>query len=411
MNKRSLDFFVLNKYLGYPILALFMFIMFECTFVLGEYPKHLIEAGVNALSTLVRGGMPEGPLKDMLVDGIIGGIGGVIVFLPNILILFFFISLMEDTGYMARAAFIMDKIMHKMGLHGKSFIPMIMGFGCSVPAIMSTRTIEDRNSRLITVLVTPLMSCSARLPVYLLLAGAFFPDHAGLVLFGIYLLGIALAVIMARIFKRFLFKRDDSPFEVALPPYRIPTLRSILLNMWENSYQYIQKIGSVVVVASIIIWFLGYFPRSEAYKLNPTEVNHKTQHENSYIGRFGQFVEPALKPLGFDWKVGVSVVSGIAAKEIVVSTLSVLYASNNKEAGLAERLKADTYADGKPVFNAAVALSLMVFVLIYFPCIATITAIKNVTGSWKWALFEVFYTLALAWIVAFFVYRTALLFV
>lgn len=408
---RTIDFLVLNKYLGYPVFLLFMFVMFECTFVLGEYPKHWIEFCVAALSSLVQTVLADGPLKDLLVDGIIGGVGGVIVFLPNILILYFFISIMEDTGYMARAAFIMDKIMHKMGLHGKSFIPMIMGFGCSVPAIMSARTIENRNSRLITILVTPLMSCSARLPVYLLLAGAFFPNHAGLVLFGIYLLGIALAVIFARIFKRFFFKRDDQPFVMELPPYRVPTLKSILRHMWEKGYQYLRKMGSVILVASIIIWFLGYFPRSGAYTLNPTVENHKAQHENSYIGHLGHFVEPALKPLGFDWKIGVSVVSGIAAKEIVVSTISVLYTGNNKEASLQERLKADTYADGTPVFNAAVALALMVFVLIYFPCIATITAIKNETGSWKWALFEVFYTLTLAWIVTFLVYRTALLFV
>lgn len=410
-NTRHIDFLVLNKFLGYPIFLLFMFIMFESTFVLGAFPQQWIENGVAALSSIVSGGMAEGPLKDLLVDGIIGGVGGVIVFLPNILILYFFISIMEDTGYMARAAFIMDKLMHKMGLHGKSFIPMIMGFGCSVPAIMSARTIENRNSRFITILVTPLMSCSARLPVYLLLAGAFFPNYAGLVLFGIYFLGILLAILFARIFKRYFFKKDDIPFVMELPPYRIPTMKSIFRHMWEKSNQYLKKMGSIILLGSIIVWSLGYFPRSEAFEKNPSAENHKAQQENSYIGQLGRFVEPALSPLGFDWKIGVSVLSGVAAKEIVVSTLSVLYTGNDDETGLPERMKSDTYADGTPVFNIAVALALMVFVLIYFPCIATIIAIKNETGGWKWAIFEVFFTIGLAWVVSFIVYRLALLFI
>lgn len=407
---RHIDFFLLNKYLSYPVFLLFMFIMFQCTFVFGAYPQGWIEKGVEYISGLLSSGMAEGPLKDLLIDGIIGGVGGVIVFLPNILILYFFISIMEDTGYMARAAFIMDKLMHKMGLHGKSFIPMIMGFGCSVPAIMSARTIESRSSRFITILVTPLMSCSARLPVYLLLAGAFFPNHAGLVLFGIYLLGIALAVIFARVFKKFFFKREDLPFVMELPPYRVPTIKSVLIHMWEKGYQYLRKMGTIILLASVIVWFMGYFPRNEAYTANPTPENHKVQQENSYIGQLGHFVEPVLQPLGFDWKIGVSIVSGVAAKEIVVSTLSVLYTGSEDDAGLPSRMKAATYSDGSPVFNMAVALSLMVFVLIYFPCIATIIAIKHETGGWKWALFEVVFTLVLAWITAFLVYRTALLF-
>jgi len=408
---KKIDLLVLNKFLSYPIFLLFMFIMFECTFVLGKYPMGWIEMVVGALSKLVSGLLSAGPLKDLLVDGIIGGVGGVIVFLPNILILYLFISFMEDSGYMARAAFIMDKIMHKMGLHGKSFIPMIMGFGCTVPAILSTRTIENRNSRMITMLVTPLMSCSARLPVYLLLAGAFFPNHAGLVLFGLYLLGILLAVLFARIFKRFFFHREDMPFVMELPPYRVPTLKSITRHMWEKGAQYLKKMGSVILVASIIIWFLGYFPQSEAYNRTHSEASRIEQQEHSYIGQVGKFVEPALKPLGFDWKIGVSIVSGISAKEVVVSTLGVLYTGKDNEVAIGQRMKEDTYADGTPVFNPAVALSLMVFVLLYFPCFATITAIKNESGSWKWGIFTIAYTMLLAWTASFIVYRIALLFV
>jgi len=407
---KKIDLLVLNKFLSYPIFLLFMFIMFECTFVLGKYPMGWIEALVEGLSKFVNGMLSAGPLKDLLVDGIIGGVGGVIVFLPNILILYLFISFMEDSGYMARAAFIMDKIMHKMGLHGKSFIPMIMGFGCTVPAILSTRTIENRNSRMITMLVTPLMSCSARLPVYLLLAGAFFPSHAGLVLFGLYLLGILLAVLFARIFKRFFFHREDMPFVMELPPYRVPTLKSITRHMWEKGAQYLKKMGSVILVASILIWFLGYFPQNAEYNKTHSEASRIVQQENSFIGQVGKFVEPALKPLGFDWKIGVSIVSGISAKEVVVSTLGVLYTGKDNEVAIGQRMKEDTYADGTPVFNPAVALSLMVFVLLYFPCFATITAIKNESGSWKWGIFTIVYTMALAWVTSFAVYRIALLF-
>lgn len=409
---RFIDSIVINKYLGYPIFLLFLFIMFECTFILGQYPMDWIKSAVGLLAGLVDSALNPGPLKDLLVDGIIGGVGGVIVYLPNILILYFFISFMEDSGYMSRAAFIMDKIMHKMGLHGKSFIPLIMGFGCSVPAVLSTRTIENRNNRMVTMLITPLMSCSARLPVYLLLAGVFFPNHAGMVLFCIYLLGILLAVLMARLFKRFFFHREEIPFVMELPPFRMPTLKSIFRHMWEKASQYLRKMGTVILVGSIIVWFLGYFPLSKAYENLPTEKNRIAQQENSYIGQIGKFIEPVLSPLGFDWKMGVSIVSGVAAKEIVVSTLSVLYLGDHRsDVALSSRLKADTYRDGTPVFNGAVALSLMVFVLLYFPCIATITAIKTESGSWKWGLFVVVYTLVLAWVAAFVVYRIALLFI
>jgi len=402
----KIDSLVTHKYWGYPIFLLFIYIMFQSTFSLGQYPMGWIGMGVRGLSELVRNSMSEGSLRDLLVNGIIGGVGGVIVFLPNILILYFFISLMEDSGYMARAAFIMDKIMHKMGLHGKSFIPLIMGFGCNVPAILATRTIENRNSRMITILVNPLMSCSARLPVYLLIAGAFFPHHAGLILFAIYSLGIGLAVIIARLFKRFLFTKDETPFVMELPPYRVPTAKSMFVHTWEKGGQYLKKMGTVILIGSIIIWFLGYYPRPVKTG-NLTPVEHMKQQENSYIGKIGHAIEPVIEPLGFDWKIGVSLLSGVAAKEIVVSTLSVLYTGNHNDPNepLSVRLGSEVRANGDPGFTPGVALALMVFVLIYFPCLATFVAIKNETGNWGWALFASTYSLVLAWLMAFAVFQ------
>lgn len=426
-----IDLFVTHKVLGFPIFILFMWIMFEATFRLGAYPMEWIESLVGMIGDFVRSYMSEGPFKDLLVDGIIGGVGGVIVFLPNILILYLFISFMEDSGYMARAAFIMDKIMHKMGLHGKSFIPLVMGFGCNVPAIMASRTIESRNSRMITMLINPLMSCSARLPVYVLLTGAFFPNKASFILLGLYVSGILLAVVMARLFKRFLFSEEDVPFVMELPPYRMPTAKSIMIHMWEKAKQYLHKMGGVILVASIIIWFLGYFPRhsesGDAFDKQIAEVENaelnseeKTEtieelerlkniehQKNSYIGKIGQTVQPVLSPLGFDWKMSVSLLTGMAAKEVVVSTLSVLYTGDEEDSQtLSERLKQDKDAEGNPVFTPLIALSLMLFVLIYFPCIATISAIVNESGSWKWGIFVVIYTCVLAWIVSFVVYQT-----
>lgn len=401
----KLDNLLIGKYWGYPIFILFIYIMFQATFTLGQYPMNWIESGVAWLSDLLRNSMNKGPLKALLVDGVLGGVGGVIVFLPNILILYFFISLMEDTGYMARAAFIMDKIMHKMGLHGKSFIPLIMGFGCNVPAIMATRTIESRTSRIITILINPLMSCSARLPVYLLLAGTFFPHQAGLVLFGIYSAGIILAVGVARLLKKYLFKKDETPFVMELPPYRIPTARSMWKHTWEKGQQYLKKMGTIILVGSIIIWFLGYYPRPQA-DTDFTPEMQTDQLEKSYIGQIGHGIQPVLAPLGFDWKISVSLLSGIAAKEIVVSTLGVLYAGDADAASssLAGRMKADVWKkDGTPVYTTGTALAFMLFVLIYFPCLATIVAIKNETGSWKWAMFAAGYSLVLAWTVAFLV--------
>ena len=394
---KVLDAIVTHRIWGYPIFFLFMYLMFEGTFVLGEYPMMGIEWLVGQIGDLIRNNMSEGPLKDMLVDGIVGGVGGVIVFLPNILILYFCISLMEDSGYMARAAFIMDKIMHKMGLHGKSFIPLIMGFGCNVPAIMASRTIENRKSRLITMLINPLMSCSARLPIYLLLVGAFFPNNASLVLLSIYAIGIFLAVLLARLFSKFLVKGDDTPFVMELPPYRMPTAKSIFRHTWEKGAQYLKKMGGIIMIASIIIWFLGYYPNHEAYE--PVAE----QQENSYIGQLGRAIEPVIKPMGFDWKLGIGLISGVGAKELVVSTLGVLYVDDPEadEASLAERI---------PI-TPLVAFCYMLFVLIYFPCIAALAAIKQESGSWKWALFAACYTTGLAWLVAFSVYQIGGMFV
>ncbi|MDR0749818.1 MAG: ferrous iron transport protein B [Tannerellaceae bacterium] len=405
-----IDLFVTSKALGFPIFIFFMWVMFKATFSLGAWPMEWIENLVAWTGSIVRQYMQEGPLKDLLIDGIIGGVGGVIVFLPNILILYLFISFMEDSGYMARAAFIMDKIMHKMGLHGKSFIPLVMGFGCNVPAIMASRTIESRNSRLITMLVNPLMSCSARLPVYVLLTGAFFPHRAAAVLLGLYVSGILLAVVMARLFKRFLFNEEDVPFVMELPPYRMPAFKSILIHVWEKAKQYLKKMGGVILFASIIIWFLGYFP------LQTGHDGASGRQRDSYIGRLGQAVQPVLQPLGFDWKISVSLLTGMAAKEVVVSTLSILY-TGSEETGddeieaqnLRERLRQDTSPGGSPVFTPLTALSLMLFVLIYFPCIATVTAISKEAGSWKWGLLVVVYTCVLAWIVSFTVYQAGCL--
>ena len=388
---RVIDSIVTHRIWGYPIFFLFLYIMFEGTFVLGDYPMQGIEWLVDQLGNLIRNNMAEGPLKDLLIDGIIGGVGGVIVFLPNILILYFFISILEDSGYMARAAFIMDKIMHRMGLHGKSFIPLIMGFGCNVPAIMATRTIEDRKSRLITMLVNPLMSCSARLPIYLVMIGAFFPNCASFMLLCIYTAGILLAVIMARIFSKFLVKGEDSPFVMELPPYRMPTSKSIMRHTWEKGAQYLKKMGGIIMIASIIIWFLGYYPRHD------THESVAEQQENSYIGQIGKAIEPVIKPLGFDWKLGIGLISGVGAKELVVSTLGVLYTNEGdvENVNLSDRI---------PI-TPLVALAYMLFVLIYFPCIATFAAIKQESGSWKWAIFAAGYTTGLDWLVAFTVFQ------
>lgn len=395
MFTRIVDSIVTHKVWGYPIFFIFLYLMFECTFIFGEYPKEGIEWLVEQLGNAVNTYMPDGSFKDLLIDAVIGGVGGVIVFLPNILLLYLFISFMEDSGYMARAAFIMDKIMHKMGLHGKSFIPLIMGFGCNVPAIMSSRIIESRKSRLVTILINPLISCSARLPIYLVLVGAFFPGKESLMLLLIYSVGILLAVLMARIFSKFLVKGDDTPFVMELPPYRMPTSKSVLRHTWEKGAQYLKKMGGIIMIASIIIWFLGYYPHHSSYQTTAE------QQENSYIGQIGKSIEPIIRPLGFDWKMGVGLLSGVGAKELVVSTLGVLYTNdgNLDDDALPERIAQQS--DITPL----IAFAYMLFTLLYFPCIATLAAIRQETGSWKWPLFAACYTTVLAWIVAFLVYQ------
>lgn len=413
-----IDRILTNKYVGFPIFVLLLFIMFSATFVLGEVPKGWIEDGVDWLGTVISTSMPDGPVKDMLVDGVIGGVGAVIVFLPQILILYFFISYMEDSGYMARAAFIMDKLMHKMGLHGKSFIPLIMGFGCNVPAVMATRTIESHRSRLITMLILPLMSCSARLPIYIMVIGTFFAlQYRSLIMVSLYLIGILLAVILSRVLSSFVIKGEDTPFVMELPPYRFPTWKAIGRHTWEKGKQYLKKMGGIILVASIIVWALGYFPHNE-------ELEQQQQQEQSYIGRIGKTIEPVFTPQGFDWKLDVGLISGVGAKEIVASTMGVLYSNNdsfgddsdyNDEDGKYEVLKkqmtADLqktygYSDAEAAHKASLtAYCFLLFVLIYFPCIATIAAIKGETGSWKWAGFAAIYTTVLAWIVSALVFQ------
>ncbi|MBO4215354.1 MAG: ferrous iron transport protein B [Bacteroidaceae bacterium] len=386
MTKR-IDAVVTHQIWGYPIFLLLMYLMFFCTFNIGQYPMDWIDAAVRWLGEMVGAWMPAGALKDLLVDGIISGVGGVIVFLPNIMILYAFISWMEDSGYMARAAFIMDKIMHRMGLHGKSFIPMIMGFGCNIPAIMATRTIEDRKSRLITMLIIPLMSCSARLPVYIIVIGAFFPKNAALILFCIYLIGIVFSVMMAKVFSRFVIKGESSPFVMELPPYRMPSIKSVGRHTWEKGKQYLKKMGTTILVASIAVWALSYFPHHEG-------LNEDKQMEASYIGQIGKCVEPVIQPCGLEWKEGVALIAGVGAKEIVASTMAVLYHGDIATSGL----------------TPLAAICFMLFVLLYFPCIPTCIGIKHESGKWKWAGFTALYTTLLAWVVSTLVYQIGSLF-
>ena len=432
-----IDRVMTHRIWGLPIFLLLMWITFQTTFSLGGIPAEWMEAGVQWLGDWVTGLMPEGSLRELLVGGIISGVGGVIVFLPNILILFFFISLMEDTGYMARAAFIMDKLMHKIGLHGKSFIPLLMGFGCNVPAIMATRTLESRKDRVLTMLIIPFMSCSARLPVYVLLISTFFPHNQGLVLFSIYLIGILIAVLSSVLFKKLLFAKQEAPFVMELPPYRIPTARNVVRHMWDKGAQYLKKMGTVILLASIIIWALGHYPRNVEYSTDyaaekalvaasersAEEKQAQIQHldnlqyaehqEKSYIGRIGHFIEPAIRPLGFDWRIGVSLASGLAAKEVVVSTMAVLNNSGDDETMLARNLQKQTYSSGpkagEHVYTPLVAYTLMIFILLYFPCIAAMAAIRREAGG-RWALFTLFYTTALAWLLSLLVYQIGSLF-
>lgn len=417
-NTRIIDAFVTNRLFGFPIFLLIMFAIFWATFEVGAYPMHWIELGVSWLSSVVDGIMPAGPLKDLIADGVIGGVGGVIVFLPNILILFFCISFMEDSGYMARAAFIMDKLMHRIGLHGKSFIPLVMGFGCNVPAIIASRTIESRSSRLITILINSFMSCSARLPIYVLFVSTFFREYAAIAFFSMYFLGILVAIITAKMLRKFYFKADETPFVMELPPYRMPSMKMSLSHTWSKGQQYLKKMGGIILFASIIVWALNYFPMHNEMTEHQTSVIQDEAMINpatdSYLEMMGKAINPVLEPLGFHWRASVAAIAGLPAKEIVVSTLGVLYSDFGEEdmtdASLSAHLKAPSPTTGEPDFTYASALSFMVFILLYCPCIASITAIVKETGSWKYGAFAVVYNTTVAWIAAFIVYQIAMLF-
>ena len=422
VNRRSrrIDRLIASKWTGIPLFLGIMWLMFWATFALGSYPQEWIEMGFNSLADWLWGIMPDGALRDLVVNGIVSGVGSVAVFLPNILILYLFISLMEDSGYMARAAFIMDKLMHRMGLHGKSFIPLLMGFGCNVPAIMATRTIESRSSRLITILVTPFMSCSARLPVFLLLAGTFFPHHAATVLIGLYLLGIAVAFITARLLRRVKFKKDETPFVMELPPYRMPTLRATVKHMWDKCSEYIRKIGTTILLATIVIWALSYYPRPKERVAEPSvaevvvqsedSANNSTavpvveeyaeaeqQYVNSYLGRIGKAIEPVMRPLGLDWRAGIALLTSIPAKELVVSTMAVLYGGEDI-ASLSTNIVAHSGITPRS------AVSFMIFILLFFPCIGTLATIKAETGSSRWMWFTLVYNTTVAWLLAWLAY-------
>lgn len=433
----SIDNILTNKWLGFPILVFFLWFMFQMTFTIGAYPQAWLEMFFGWLGKITSAVLPEGILESLLVDGVIAGVGSVCSFLPNILILFFFISILEDTGYMARSAFIMDKLMHRIGLHGKSFIPYIIGFGCSVPAIMATRTLENRKDRILTIITVPFMSCSARLPVYLLLISAFFDKHQGLILVSIYLLGVLMSILTALLMKRVAFKNESDQFVMELPPYRIPTLRNAVVHMWDKSVQYVKKMGTVILGATVIIWALEYFPQHSAeldrYTAQIEQVaadstlsaeaqnaaieqltldRATVQTENSYIGRIGQFIAPVFRPLGFDWKMGVSLLTGIAAKEVVVSSMGVLYHADGEadenSSALKESLKAQVWTSGElkgqPVFTPLVAYAYLIFILLYFPCVAALSAVFREAGL-KWAAFSMLYNTGVAWIAAFLIFQ------
>ncbi|MDY6935324.1 MAG: ferrous iron transport protein B [Spirochaetota bacterium] len=448
----AIDRIIINKYLAFPILIIFMCALFQLTFTLGEYPMRLIEKGINIISATIGEYLPNGQLKRMIIDGIIGGVGGVIVFLPNILILFMGISFMEDTGYMARAAFKMDKIMHKLGLHGKSFISLVMGFGCNVPAILATRSLENKQDRILTILINPFMSCSARLPVYILFAGTFFREHAGIIIISLYLIGITLSFLSAKLFKFLFFKGESTPFVMELPPYRMPTLKTTLLHMWDRGSIYLRKVGGIILIFSIIIWILSEYPKSpdiekkynnklshidrifsldiqkamDSLSLNSKELDSiKEEHrlarkilirekkieemKYTFIGRFGDIVFPFIKPLGFNWQMGISLSTGFVAKEIVVSTMGVLYhapdtdADENKYMSLGDILKREEFG-----ITPLIAYTFLLFVLLYIPCLGTVVVIDREAG-WPWALFSLFYQIILAWVVCFIFYNTGLL--
>ncbi|UCB45626.1 MAG: ferrous iron transport protein B [Spirochaetota bacterium] len=431
---QNVDKILTNKFLGIPLLVFFIWLMFQITFNVGSYPMSWIEQGIEWISRGISIILPAGVLSSLLIDGIIGGVGGVVVFLPNILLLFLMISIFEDTGYMARAAFVMDRVMHLIGLHGKSFISMIMGFGCNVPAIMATRTLENEKDRILTILINPLMSCSARLPVYVLIAGAFFGRKAGNAIFLLYTLGVVLAIIIGRLFRKTLFRGESEPFVMELPPYRVPTLKSVIIHMWDRAVIFIRKMGTVILLGSVLIWFLSSFPIDKEYDREyktrvqtikqkyeavsagssvSTEEGERLSNQlkelrrekkqrdvyYSFIGRIGRGIEPFFKPLGFSWKEGVALITGFVAKEVVVSTLGVLYAGEADEAELGSVIKQ------RSGLTPVTAFAFLVFVLIYTPCLATIATIRQETRSWKWTSFSIGYQIALAWVLAFLIVR------
>ncbi len=436
---RNVDMVLTNRFLGFPIFFFFIWAMFQLTFSVGAYPMEWIDMGINQISGILGGLLPPNLFRDLLLDGVVAGVGSVIIFLPNILILFFCIALFEDTGYMSRAAFLMDKVMHLIGLHGKSFIPMLMGFGCSVPAIMATRTLESEKDRILTILITPFMSCSARLPIYIVLAGTFFPKNAGTVIFSVYIAGIALAVMTGKLFRSTLLRGTDAPFVMELPPYRIPMLKSLMIHMWDRSKMFLKKMGGIILVGSVVVWSLSAFPRNIEYSQNYTQkidqekkamkiaaktaegdevqrLKNKHQRiiekleydrnveatEKSYMGKIGKILAPVFEPAGIDWRGSVALLTGFVAKEIVVSTLGVLYATGDTNENEADVLKnALRKSDTTPLM----ALSMMFFVLLYVPCLATVATIRRETGSWRWTLFSITYSTSLAWLVAFFIYQ------
>lgn len=402
MNIQRIDRLLTTKWFGIPFLICITWLIFQATFTLGEHPMQWIQAGVDALSVYVLKIMSAGSLRDLLVNGIIAGVGGVIVFLPNILILFFLISFMEEIGYMDRAAVVMDNIMHKIGLHGNSFIPLLVGFGCNVPAIMAAKSIENKRDRILTMLVIPFMSCSARLPVYLLMVSAFFVKNQGLIVFCVYAIGVVIAAFTAWIFKRTIFKQTSAHIPKTPQPFRMPHFKSIFSHTWEQADEYLKKMGTVILGASILVWALGYYPRTETKAQTTTQAHASVmQLEHSYIGQIGKSIAPVLDPIGLDWKMGVSLVSGLTAKEIVVSTMSILYHGDSKENEKAGSLSENLKKENIDSLNAFVFI---IFILLYFPCVATLIAISRQAGK-KWAVFSAIYTTGMAWFVCFCIYQ------
>lgn len=406
----ALDKVLTNRWMGFPILFCFLFIMFEVTFVLGAYPQDWLETGIGWLGEWCRSVLPAGIFADLLVDGVLAGAGAVLVFLPQILILFLFISILEDTGYMARAAFIMDKLMHRMGLHGKSFIPYIIGFGCSVPAVLAARTLENPRDRILTILTVPFISCSARLPVYMLLVAAFFPHHQALILLSIYLIGLVFAILTSLLLSKVHFKQQANPFVMELPPYRVPTLRNAAIHTWDKTSEWLKRVSTVVLLASVIIWALGYFPHLTS---NSGSGMKKEQLEQSYLGKIGHAIEPVFRPLGMEWRAGVSLIAGASAKEVIASSMAVLYGvedtDDNQEQSMAAKLQSVRDADGRQVYSPIAAYAMMLFILLYFPCISTLATIRQEIGKgWMW--FSAIYNTMLAWLVSFAFYQIANLF-